>query len=136
MKNEMLEIGSAIYNGVCIYNRLSKSIVEIEGKFVSLEDKIELGLYLGLLHTQNTISNLLNETELKNNTKIDYKKLDSKEYCNLYNTIFKDIMDNMNLETIEEYFNTLLSKDIVIKLNREYNFNSEEFFNSGNKQMK
>ena len=53
MTNKNLEIETAVYNGICIYNRLRKSIIQIEGKFVHLEDKIELGLYLGILHSQN-----------------------------------------------------------------------------------
>ena len=55
MKNERLEIENAIYTGICIYNRLSRTIVEIENSFVPLDDKRELSLYLGILHSQNHI---------------------------------------------------------------------------------
>ena len=55
MKKGNLEVGNAVYTGVCIYNRLRKSIVEIENEFVTLEDKIDLGLYLGVLHSKNNI---------------------------------------------------------------------------------
>lgn len=135
MENKKLELGSAVYTGICIYNRLRKSIIKIEGEFVHLEDKIELGLYLGILHSQNSISVLLKETELVNNTKIDYKKLTSKEFCELYDIYFKNIIDNINRETIEEYFKELLEKEIVKKLNKENNFNVNDFFDVGNKKL-
>ena len=135
MKNKKLEIGSAVYTGICIYNRLRKSIIQIEGEFVHLEDKIELGLYLGILHSQNSISKLLRETELVSNTKIDYNKLTSREFCELYDLYFKNIMNNINRETIDEYFKALLEKEIVIKLNKENNFNANEFFDFGNKKL-
>lgn len=135
MKNERLEIENAIYTGICIYNRLSRTIVEIEDSFVSLDDKRELSLYLGILHSQNRISNILNETDLKNHTIIAYKKLDNNTYLELYNLYFKDIINNFNLETIEEFFKCLLTKDIVKSLNREYDFNMYDFINDSNKQL-
>ena len=135
MENNNLEIGSAVYTGICIYNRIRKSIIQIEGEFVHLEDKIELGLYLGILHSQNNISRLLKETDLVRNTKFDYKKLTSKEFCELYDLYFKNIINNINRETIEDYFKELLEKEIVMKLNKENNFNAKEFFDVGNKKL-
>lgn len=135
MENNKLEIENAIYIGVCIYNNLRKSIVEIEDKFVSLEDKKILSLYLGILHTKNKVSSLLGETDLVKNTKINYKKLDSKLFYEIYNTYFNDIIDNINKESIEDYFSELLNRNIVIKLNEEYNFNVDEFINIRNKEL-
>ena len=100
-----------------------------------LEDKIELGLYLGILHSQNSISSMLSETQLVKGTKLDYKKLDSKEFCFLYDLYFKNIINNINREKILDYFKELLTKNIIIKLNREYNFNAQEFINEENKQL-
>lgn len=135
MKNENKEIEIAIYTAVCIYNRLRKSIVEINESFVPIEDKIELSLYLGILHTQNSISNQLGETLLIKNTKINYKKLNSKEFNDLYELYFKDIINNINMESLQSYFQELLSKSIIIKLNNEYNFAVEEFINIENKKL-
>lgn len=135
MKKESLEIGNAVYTGVCIYNRLRKSIVQIDDKFVSLEDKVDLGLYLGVLHSKNSISILLNDTELKSRTKLDYKKLDSKEFCELYDLYFKNIVANINRDSLNDYFKELLSKNIVIELNKEYNINPIEFIDVKNKQL-
>lgn len=135
MEIERLEIENAIYTGICIYNRLSKTIVEIEGRFVSLDDKRALSLYLGIIHTQNSFSSRLNETDLKKHTSITYKKLDSSTYFELYTLYFQDIINNFNLETIEEFLNCLLTKDIVKSLNREYDFNIFDYINIGNKQL-
>ena len=135
MKNEMLEIKNAIYTGMCIYNRLRKSIVEVEGKFVQLEDKRDLSLYLGIIHSENSISSLLNETQLKKNTMLDYKKLEEKTIFNICEEYFSNNLLNVEFETIEEYFNSLLNKEIIISLNRENNFDATEFINASNKQL-
>jgi len=135
MESERLEIENAIYTGICIYNRLSRTIVEIENSFVSLDDKRELSLYLGILHSQNHISDKLIETNIKKHTLITYKKIDSNTYLELYNLYFKDMINNFNLETIEEFLKCLLTKDIVKSLNREYDFNMDDFINIGNKQL-
>lgn len=131
--NSNLEISNAVYTGVCIYNRLRNSIVEIDEEIVSLEDKRELGLYLGILHSQNKISYLLKQTELVKNTNIHYKRITGKEFCDVYDLYFKNFIDKINRETIEEYFDELLKCKIVVKLNREYNL--EEFINNKNKQL-
>lgn len=135
MNNQFIEIENAIYAGVCFYNRLRKTIVEIEGKFVSKEDKRILGLYLGILHTENSISNRLGATELKNNTNIGYKCIDEYEYKDAYENYFKAFFSTMNFETIEDYFSSLLNNEIIVKLNREYNFNVEDFINLGDKKL-
>jgi len=135
MNNELIEMKNAMYAGVCFYNRLRKTIVEIEGKFVSKEDKKILGLYLGILHTENSVSNMLIGTELKKDTNIGYKCIDEYEYTDAYEECFKYIFSNMNFETIEDYFISLLDNEIIIKLNREYNFNTGEFINDKNKNL-
>ena len=135
MENNNLEIFNAVYVGVCMYSRLRKSIVEIEGKFVSLEDKKELGLYLGILHSNNSINSLLKETELVKDTKINYNRLISTDFCEQYNLYFKDLINSINAKTIEEYFVSLLDNEIIKKLNNEYNFNPFEYINYENKQL-
>lgn len=135
MENERLEIENAIYTGICIYNRLSRTIVEIENGFVPLDDKRELSLYLGIIHSQNSFSSRLNETDLKKHTSISYKKIDSNTYFELYTLYFQNIISNYNLETIEDFLNCLLTKEIVQSLNREYDFNIYDFINIGNKQL-
>lgn len=133
MKKDLFEIKNAMYAGVCLYNRLRKTILEIEGEYVSLEDKKVLGLYLGILHTQNSVSNKVMDTELFKNTNIGYKSVDEYDYFNSYEKYFKYIFDNMNFENIEDYFQSLLNNEIIVKLNREYNFNPKEFVS--NKQL-
>ena len=135
MKKNNLEIGNSVYTGVCIYNSLRKRIVEIDRRFVSLEEKIPLSLYLGILHSQNSISSLLEKTELVRGTKIDYKKLDSKEFCELYDLYFKDVIYKMNIETLEDYFKILLENNIVVKLNNEYDVSLSKLNNLSNKAL-
>jgi len=135
MKKELLEIKNAMYAGVCLYNRLKKIIVEIEGEIVSIDDKKILGLYLGILHTKNSISEKLIETELRKDTNIGYKYIDEYEYSTTYENCFKNIFNTMNLNTIEDYFECLLDNEIIKKLNREYNFNPFTIINNENKQL-
>lgn len=135
MKKDILEIKNAIYTGICIYQRLSRTIVEIEGEIVKLEDKKDLSLYLGIIHSENSISNLLLETNLKKDTNLKYKNLEEQEMLNIYNEIFKDSLVNLDFQTLENYFYKLLEKKIVIKLNREYNFNPYEFISAKNKTL-
>ena len=135
MNNDILEIRNAIYTGICIYKRLSRTIVKIENEIVSLEDKKDLSLYLGIIHSQNSISNMLMETELKKDTNIGYKMLEEREFFNVCTTLFNESLINTNFETLEEYFYSLLNKDIVIKLNREYNFKPFNFMSNKNKQL-
>ena len=135
MKKEILEVKEAIYTGMCIYDTFKSTIVEIEGKFVSLDDKKYLSLYLGILNTNNKVSNMIKDTELMLNTKVNFKRLDNEEYINIYKKYFKNILIDLSTNSIDEYFSSLLYKEIIIKLNREYNFSTDVFVNYENKQL-
>lgn len=135
MNNDILEIRNAIYTGISIYKRLSRTIVKIEDEIVSLEDKKDLSLYLGIIHSKNSISDMLMDTELKKDTNISYKILEGNEFFSICTSLFNESLISLNFETIEDYFYSFLDKEIVVKLNREYDFNPLKFISNENKQL-
>lgn len=132
MKNEIRE---SICAGMYIYNTLKNCIIKIQGKVVSLEDKKYLSLYLGLLNTNNFISKSLQNTNLKLNTALNLKKLKNEQYIQIYNEYFKDILYNMDFNSFDEFFNYLLDKTVVKRLNIEYDFDPNEFIDKSNKRL-
>jgi len=132
MKNEIRE---SICAGMYIYNSLKNCIVKIQGKVVSLEEKKYLSLYLGLLNTNNFISKSLQNTNLKLNTTLNLKKLKNEQYIQIYNEYFKDILYNMDFNSFDEFFNYLVDKTVVKRLNIEYDFDPNEFIDKSNKRL-
>jgi len=132
MKNEIRE---SICAGMYIYNSLKNCIVKIQGKVVSLEEKKYLSLYLGLLNTNNFISKSLQNTNLKLNNILNLKKLKNEEYIKIYNEYFKDILYNMDFNSFDEFFNYLVDKTVVKRLNIEYDFDPNEFIDKSNKRL-
>lgn len=136
MRNDLSEIKNAVYEGVCIYNTLKNLILIIEGERVLQDDKKFLSLYLGLINLNNSISKKNSQNEINMELKINYEKLDKEAYYYLYNESFKNILSEVNFNSITEYLNSLLFKDVVIKFNREYTkYIKGNNFNKGNKLL-
>lgn len=132
MKNEIRE---SICAGMYIYNTLKNCIIKIQGKVVSLEDKKYLSLYLGLLNTNNLVSQNLENTMLKSNTKFNFVKLNNQEYMQIYNEYFKDILYGVDFNSFDEFFCYLLDKAVVKRLNNEYDLDLNEFIDKSNKRL-
>lgn len=116
------EIKNSIYTGICIYKKLRNTILKIGDDIVTLEDKKDLALYLGIINTDNSISKLLQGTDLKLNAQVTFKNLDNEEVENLYSYYIKSHLINFNLDNIYTFFDNLLDTNIVKKLNKQYNF--------------
>ena len=102
------EIKNTIYTGISIFKIIKNSIVKIDKQIVSLEDKKYLSLYLGVINC-----------DIKK-CDIDYEPINKYVYDEIYNEYFKDILVNLDLSSIDNYYNSLLNTDIVKSFNKDY----------------
>ena len=111
------EVKNAIYSGMSIFNVLKNSIVEVDNKKVSLEDKKYLSLYLGVINSENIIS--LEFNDLFSKLYLDYELLDMSLYMDIYIEYFIEIFKNIDFGSIKNYFEYLLEKEIIKKVNND-----------------
>lgn len=135
MEKEILEVKQALYAGMSIYKELMNSIVEVNSKNLSLEDKKYMSLYLGLLNTENSISNKLKEPGFRVYKKLNYKQLTKEEYINIYNEHFVEIFNQIDFNSIINYFEFLLNQSIVQNINKVFRFDVDKVLNKSHKQM-
>lgn len=135
MKNEILEVKQALYAGMSIYKELMNSIVEINGKKITLEDKKYMSIYLGMLNTENIISTKLKEPGYRVYKRVKYKQLTNEEYMNIYKEHFVELFNQMDFNSIVNCFNSLLDNEVIINLNNAFRFNVNKLENNSNKQM-
>ena len=94
-----------------------------------------MSLYLGFLNTQNSISNELKEPGFRVYEKIKYKKLTTQEYIDIYKDHFVEIFNQIDFNSITNYFYFLLDQDVVRNINRAFRFDTDNLVNNSNKQM-
>ena len=135
MENEVLEVKQALYAGMGIYKELMNSVIEVNSKKLSLEDKKYLSLYLGILNTENGISKQLKEPGFRVYKRIKYKQLTNEEYMNIYKEHFIEIFNQIDFNSIINNFEYLLSFDVVQNFNIAFRFDISELTNNSNKQM-
>lgn len=135
MKNEVLEVKEALYAGMSIYKELMNSVVEVNKKQLTLEDKKYMSLYLGLLNTDNDISNQLKDSEYRIYKKIRYNELRQEEYIKLYQEHFVEIFNQIDFNSITNYFDFLLEQEVVDNINKAFRFDTNRIVNKSNKQM-
>lgn len=111
------EVKNAIYGGMSIFNVLKNSIVKVQDKNVSIEDKKYLSLYLGIINSENRIS--LEFNDLFSEFYLNYELLDMSLYMDIYLEHFIEIFRNIDFDSIDNYFKFLLEKEIVKKVNIE-----------------
>ena len=114
------EIKNTIYTGISIFKIIKNSIVKIDKEIVSLEDKKYLSLYLGVINC-----------DIKK-CDIDYEPINKYLYDEIYNEYFKDILINLDLSSLDNYFNSLLETNIVKRFNKDYGLYQE---NESNKKL-
>ena len=102
------EIKNTIYTGISIFKVIKNSIVKIDKQIVSLDDKKYLSLYLGIINCD------IKECD------IDYETINKCLYDEIYNEYFKDILINLDLSSMDNYYNSLLNTDIVKSFNNDY----------------
>jgi len=104
MERETIDIKSAVYIGMSIFNTLKNSIVKIEDYVLTLEDKKYLSLYLGLIRIEEKDEELLNMF------------LKTEEYLELYKNYFNNILDKIDFSSMNNYVDFLFSKEIIKKI--------------------
>ena len=102
------EIKNTIYTGISIFKIIKNSIVKIDKQIVSLEDKKYLSLYLGIINCD------------VNDCYIDEEFINKELYNDIYNEYFKDILINLDISSLDNYFNSLLNTNIVKIFNKDY----------------
>lgn len=130
MIKEKEEVKNAIYAGMSIFNVLKNSILKIDEENVSLEDKKYISLYLGIINSENKISYEFND--LFSELHMNYRLLDMSSYIELYIEDFVEIFENIDFNSIDNYFNYLLEKEIIRKVNLDNSLSEE---NIGNKKL-
>ena len=131
MENNIKEVKEAIYTGMSVYGTLKNFIIESNGNIVSLEDKKYISLYLGILYSNNEIGK---KFQTKDNTiykKVKYNDLTSDELLKTYTDGFVDILTKIDFESINNYFNFLLTNELVSSINKSFRIDVK----SGNKQL-
>lgn len=121
MQCDKKEIKEAIYAGVCFFDMLKGKIVRINKKIVSFEDKKYLSLYLGLLNSENEISDKFYDSFCS--LQISFNALDVNYYKELSNEYFTQLANEINCDTLNNYFMSLLEKEIIKKFNKINNIN-------------
>ena len=104
-----------------IYNAIENKKIIINNKIITNEDKKYISLYLGLLD----ITNICEDVE------VIYEKLSKEEYLEVYKNNFVEIIKLINFDSLNEYLNYILSKDIINLFNEKYELN----VNKENKQL-
>lgn len=135
MENDVFEVKQALYAGMSIYKELMSSIIEVNSKKLTLEDKKYMSLYLGLLNTENCISEKFEEPKFKVYKRVKYKKLTNEEYMNIYKEHFVEIFNQIDFNSIKNYFNFLLNHNAIQNLNNAFRFDMSGIVNESNKQM-
>ena len=118
---EREKIKKSIYAGMSIYNAIENKKIIINNKIITNEDKKYISLYLGLLD----ITNICEDVE------VIYEKLSKEEYLEVYKNNFVEIIKLINFDSLNEYLNYILSKDIINLFNEKYEIN----INKENKQL-
>ena len=129
------EIKNSIYAGMSIYKKLENLKIRLRKDLLTQEDKKYLSLYLGILNTNNKMSNILNPRKRILNIEVKFEKLDMNEYIEIYNNNFSSILLDVNFECLDEYTNYLLSKDIVKNFNDINGIKTNQLIEIGNKQL-
>ena len=84
---------------------------------ISLEGKKYLSLYLGIINSPNRISNKYKT--IFSELSFEYELLNSDSYNYLYNLYFAEKLNNINFNSINDYFNFLLEQEVIKKVNDE-----------------
>lgn len=118
---EREKIKKSIYAGMSIYKAIENKKIVINHEPITHEDKKYISLYLGLLD----ITNICEDVE------VIYESLSKEEYLEVYKNSFVEIIKLINFDSLNEYLNYILSKDIINLFNEKYEIN----INKENKQL-
>lgn len=133
------EINEVMYKTLEIYDKIKDIILLMNGQTINLNDKKILSLFLGIIHTNNSISSLFLENgyEYPINLTIPKLPINNYEYC--YNENFKDIIDGFGL--VEKFdikclMIKILEFDFIRKFNECKGYFIEDIKNMLNNSLK
>ena len=135
MKENCEEVKTSIYAGMSIFDTLKNCQIEIDGKNISLDDKKFLALYLGIINTENEISKFIKLKKINFNIKVNFNFLKTEKYLEIYNNYFVEILNYVNFESIEEYFYSLLDKEIIKNFNGNISYYLKNSSKTKNKKL-
>ena len=124
---EDLLIKKALYEGVCIYNEILNCKIKLDNILLNNINKKYLALYLGLISVIDTMGIKIHPL----NISVNYIKLNKDFFIRVYEDEFNSITFN----SIEEYMNFLLSKDIIKEFNKINNIFLEKLINENHKKL-
>ena len=132
MKENYREVKTTIYAGMSILNLIKDIDINFENQTITLEDKKYLSLYLGIINTNNAVSNYLKKQNIKIGTFINFKYLSHEQYLHIYNEYFTDIFNEIGFESINDNLNYLLNKKIIKIFNKSNNYCIDNLFKNEN----
>lgn len=135
MEKNYQEVKMSIYAGMSIFDTIKNCQIEIDGRNISLEDKKFLSLYLGIINTENEISKFMKLKKLNFNIKVNFNFLNTEKYLEIYNNYFIEILNNIRFESMEEYFNSLLDKEIIKAFNENNSYYLKNSSKTKNKKL-
>lgn len=132
MKENYREVKTTIYAGMSIFNLIKDIDITLENQIITLDDKKYLSLYLGIMNTNNVVSNYLRGKNIKIGTFINFKYLSHDQYLDIYNKYFTDIFNEIGFESINDNLEYLLNKKIIKMFNKSNNYHIDNLFEKEN----
>lgn len=132
---EQIEVKNSIYAGMSIYNIIKDWVISIDCHDLNKQDKKFLALYLGILNTENRISDTFKNNNYAVSIKVKHIILPTEKYLEIYNNYFVEIFNQINFDSIDDYFAYLLDKPIIKKVNKVNGIKSKKVLKESNKQL-
>lgn len=118
MKHEINVVDLSIVEGISIFNEVKKCKLEFNQYKLNINDKKYLSLYLGLINILSKMYIYFENINRKLNMQVNNKPINSKKYKEILCNYFSDVFEGVNFNTVEDYLNFLLDKDIVKIFNK------------------
>lgn len=132
MKENSIDGKKTIYAGMSIFDLIKDVDIILEKQVITLQDKKYLSLYLGIINTNNIISEYLKSKNINIGTFINFRYLNPEEYLDIYNKYFVDIFKEISFESINDNLEYLLDKEIIKKFNKSNNYNINNLIKTKN----
>lgn len=123
--NNDIEVNAAIHKSMEIFMIIKNTILKMDGKVISLENKKLLALLLGIEYTDNNVSRKLKELLYNYRIIVHTDERDKEECIQVYDEYFKDTIESFELESdfkIEELMLKLLNTEFITYLHERNNY--------------
>lgn len=133
------EINEVMCKTLEIYEKIKDIILSMDDQKINLNDKKILSLFLGIIHTDNSVSDLFLENGYEYSINLTIPKLSINYYECCYNENFKDIIDSFELDDeieLKLLMMKMLELDFVKKFNESKGYSIEDIKYMLNKSLK